>query len=297
MRFEQLLFAAVCLAGSSGTLSAQIRASEFATVSQTVDGTEIKLEYSRPRLRGRGDAVFGEEVKWDEVWTPGANYATTLEVNKDIKLDGHPVAKGKYSVWIQIKKSGPWTMVLDPRSHLFHMAHPDSNANQIRYQITPGTGPSTNVLTWSFPEVRINGATMVMQWGTVQIPFRIEVTPSYDMKMTAAKASPYVGKYSYAWKMKQPGDSVPIVLTISFRDTVLVGEFKPELWEGADKIIFVPVKDDWFYPAFLEKTGEIKDVDKTMSLEFATRKSDEKQAKSFEVRGTGDALWATGQRQ
>ena len=43
-------------------VAAQIRASELATVSQTVDGTVIKLEYSRPRLRGR-DTIFGGEVK------------------------------------------------------------------------------------------------------------------------------------------------------------------------------------------------------------------------------------------
>ncbi len=59
--------------------SAQIRASELQTIAQVVDGTRITVEYSRPRLRGR-TAIFGTKaVKWDEVWTPGANWATTLE--------------------------------------------------------------------------------------------------------------------------------------------------------------------------------------------------------------------------
>src|SRR5512143_914055 len=108
------LLAAGLVAGSVPDLSAQIRASELATVSQVIDGTEIKLEYSRPRARGR-DSLFGGEVKWNEVWTPGANYATTLEINRDIRLDGHPVSKGKYSVWLVVRQSGPWTMMLDPR--------------------------------------------------------------------------------------------------------------------------------------------------------------------------------------
>lgn len=297
MRLEQILFVSACVAGSVTDAAGQIRASEFATISQVIDGTEIKLEYSRPRLRGRGNAVFGDEVKWNEVWTPGANYATTLDVSRDIKLDGHPVPKGKYSIWLQIKKDGPWTMVLDPRSKLFHMAHPDSADNQIRYPVTPESGPETNVLTWSFPEIRVNGGTLAMQWGTTRVPFRIDVTPTYDVKMTSAQANPYLGKYDFAWTQKEPGDTVATTLTISYRDTVLIGQFAPQLWPGAEKVILVPVKEGWFYPAFLEKdSGEIYDVEKSMSMEFARRKGNEKAA-GFEVRGTGDSLWATGKRK
>lgn len=295
MRLETFAIAAAFLTGLPSETSAQIRASELASVSQTVDGTELKLEYSRPRLRGR-DSVFGGEVKWNEVWTPGANYATTFEVNRDIRLDGHPVARGKYSVWLQVKREGPWTMVLDPRSRLFHMAHPDSAANQIRYQVTPETAPQTNVLTWSFPEIRVNGATMVMQWGTVRVPFRIEVTPSYDVKMTAAEAGPYLGTYAFKWTESEAGDTVPIAMTISYRDTALVGVWTPELWPGADRAVLVPIKEGWFVPAFLEKNGEIYDFEKSMSMEFAKRKGGEKQARAFEIRGTGDSLWATGKR-
>jgi Protein of unknown function (DUF2911) len=295
MRPESILLTTALLAGSAGELLSQIRASELATISQTVDGTELKLEYSRPRARGR-DALFGGEIKWNEVWTPGANWATTFEINRDIKLDGHPVAKGKYSVWLVVRQAGPWTVVLDPRSHLFHMAHPDSAADQIRYPVTPEVGPPTDVLTWSFPEVRINGATMAMQWGTVRVPFRVEVTPTYDVKMTTTQAAPYLGNYAFAWTEGVPGDTAPITMTISFRDSAIVGEWTPELWPGAGQAILIPVKDGWFVPAFLVN-GEIYDIDKSMSMEFARRKQGEKLATSFEVRGTGDSLWATGKRK
>ena len=70
----------VCLLAPPA-LSGQIRASELGSVSQVIDGTRISIEYSRPRARGRQN-VFGGEVKWQEVWTPGANYATTLELSQ-----------------------------------------------------------------------------------------------------------------------------------------------------------------------------------------------------------------------
>ena len=74
----------VLLASAPSPVRAQIRASELAVTRQTIDGTVITLEYSRPRVRGR-PVMFGERgrsiVHWEEVWTPGANYATTLETN------------------------------------------------------------------------------------------------------------------------------------------------------------------------------------------------------------------------
>jgi len=109
--------------GAAPAVSAQIRASEPALVAQTIDGTKLTVEYSRPRARTR-DSLFGRVVTWGEVWTPGANMATTLEVSKDVKVNGVALAKGKYSVWLVVRASGPWTAVFDPRSKLFHTQHP-----------------------------------------------------------------------------------------------------------------------------------------------------------------------------
>lgn len=112
--------------------SAQIRASERAIMSQVIDGTRIEIDYARLRLRGR-DPIFGKVVHCGEVWTPGANWATTLNGSKAIRLDGHDVPAGKYSVWLVVREAGPWTMVLDPDHFRFHMDPPDSATTQIRF--------------------------------------------------------------------------------------------------------------------------------------------------------------------
>lgn len=89
--------------------SAQIRASEAAMVAQTIDGTRLTVEYSRPRARTR-DSLFGKVITWDEVWTPGANWATTLEVSQDVRVNDKALAAGKYTVWFVVRKQGPWTV-------------------------------------------------------------------------------------------------------------------------------------------------------------------------------------------
>jgi hypothetical protein len=56
-------------------LPAQIVASERAMVAQTVDGTRITVDNSRPRARGRTN-IYGGMEKWGTTWTPGADDAT-----------------------------------------------------------------------------------------------------------------------------------------------------------------------------------------------------------------------------
>lgn len=271
---------------------AQVRASELASVSQTVDGTRLTLEYSRPKARGR-DTLFGGEVKWNEVWTPGANWATTLDVSKDIQLNHHKIPMGKYSVWMVVKQGKTWTFVLDPRPKLFHMAHPDSAANQIRFDITPGSGPFTETLTWAFPSVGPKGATLTMSWGDVQVPLEIEVTPTYALTMPATKAQPYIGAYSFSWGDAEPSDTVPITMTLSYEDGSLIGTFTPALWPGADRALMIQTKPDWFLPGWLVK-GELYDVERSMGMEFA-RKSGK--VVSYEVRDEKDKLMAKGARK
>src|SRR5215211_700463 len=120
-------------------VGAQVRASERAVVSQTIDGTVFTIDYARPRVRGRSP-IFGGVVHWGEVWTPGANWATTLEVTRDAQLDGHPVPKGKYSMWMVVSPS-TWTMVLDTTWQRYHTEAPDSAAGQVRIPVRPETSP------------------------------------------------------------------------------------------------------------------------------------------------------------
>ena len=157
--------------------AAQVRASERATISQTVDGTRITIDYARPRVRGRSP-IFGGLVHWGEVWTPGANMATTLEADRDIAIDGHPVPKGKYSVWLVVAQEGPWTFVLDPDAGRFHTNRPRERDGQIRFPVAANAAPDTEVLTWSFPEVTATGTTAVLQWADRAVRLAITVTPS-----------------------------------------------------------------------------------------------------------------------
>ena len=269
--------------------SAQVRASEPASIAQTVDGTKLTVTYSRPRGRSR-DSLFGKLVKWNEVWTPGANAATTLELNKDIKLSGHPIPKGKYSVWMVVRSSGDWTFVLDPRSDLFHEAHPDSTDKQIRFPIRPLERPFTEVLTWSFPEVRVNGTTLAMHWGTVYVPLEVEVEPSYKVGFPEGQSAPDLGTYEYSWN----GSPKKEGFIVWYEKGTLMGRWDPIPYPEWARFALIPIKSDWFIPAFLDDEGRIFEVTKELLFEF---KVEGGKATGLNVRGEDDKVMATAKRK
>jgi len=274
-------------------LPAQVRASEAASISQTVDGTKLTIEYFRPRGRAR-DSLFGKVVPWGEVWTPGANLATTLEVGKDVRINGHPLAKGKYSVWMVVRPESVWTVVLDPRAQRFHTERPDSAAGQIRFPVHRAERPFAEVLTWTFPAVRTDGATLAMQWGTTYVPIDIEVTPTYLLPFPAEKAAPYLGKYTFEWVGPVPDTGMKsMTLTITYENGALTGRWDPPPYPEWTQFALIRIADNWFIPGFLLK-GELWEVSREMVLEFSVR---EGRATAYEVRDETDKLMATGKRK
>lgn len=193
-----LVGGAASLALHVSALEAQVVASERAMVAQTVDGTRITVDYSRPRLRGRTN-VYGGMEKWGTTWTPGADDATAIQLSRPVTLAGLTVPAGRYSVWFVLREKEPWTLVLDPRDSLFHTAHPDSTPAQLRAPIVPMDVASTEVLTWAFPEVTNRGATLEFRWGTKGVALPILVQQTLPFTVTAQEVAPFLGSYDYEW--------------------------------------------------------------------------------------------------
>jgi hypothetical protein len=274
-------------------ISAQIRASELAVMSQTIDGTVITVEYSRPRSRGR-DPIFGTKaVRWDEVWTPGANWATTLELNKPVQMNGRAVQPGKYSVWMVVRKDGNWTVVLDPKAHRFHMEPPDSAQNQIRIPVKIETAPFTDVLTWSMPQLAMDGGTLTMQWERVRVPLEVKVQPSLVMTLPASDAAEYLGEYRFVEPDSTGKDGKVSVFTITHEEQTLKGRWTPDD-PYMKKFALIRISPDAFVPGVYDESGKIYEVLKPdIVMEF---KRDKGKIASFVLRDLEDNVWGTGTR-
>lgn len=278
----------------SAPLAAQVRASEVGTVSQVIDGTKIVVEYSRPRSRGR-DTLFGTKaVQWGEVWTPGANWATTLDVNRDITINKRPVPKGKYSVWFVVRQAGDWTLVLDTTVRLFHEMRPDTMQALLRIPVRAQTSGFTDVLTWSFPGIRMFGGTLQFAWERKQVSLDIDVQPSLVTTLPEAEAAPYLGRYSYIQMDDHGKPSDTLTLIVTHEDGTLKGQFDPQD-PYFRKFALVRIAPDWFAPGVYDKDGMLYEVLKPdMTYEF---KRSGARTTEFVIRLEDDWVFARGVRK
>ena len=290
------------------------KASEAASVAQTVDGTRLTVEYSRPRARGR-TGIFGTTVKWGRTWTPGANTATTLAVSKDVVIEGVSVPKGKYSVWIKVVE-GPWELLLDRDSTRWHTQPPKPADSVLRIPVKRETRPFLEVLTWSFPDVGTDGTTLVMQWDTVAVPLRVSMGSPQPRTTAADAARRVVGRYDLRWTSGSgvrmadtttraagttPGDTtkkwVPMRNTFTVRhegeELRAVMDPPPSPMPGFTDWVLVPAKSADAYWTGRLLNGQLMSIDRDMTLRFDVADG---RARGFEIRSGSDELMAKATR-
>lgn len=275
---------------SPSTTRAQVRASERSTLTQVVDGTSMTIDFARPRIRDR-TRIYGKTVAWDEVWTPGANWATTLKANRDISLDGHSVAAGTWSVWFVVRPER-WTVILDPKAQRYHTEAPDSAAGQVRWDVIPAPIPMQEILTWSFPEVRPDGATLRFEWADRRVTLDATVQPSHPLPIARADAEPYLGTYVFRWVDDAPADTARI--TLSHDGTMLRQRYAPfpDWYPRLQDQPMAHLGETYFIPAII-RDGKIWEMVADMVFEFTVVNG---RATGFEMRDDRDNLLATGRR-
>jgi hypothetical protein len=88
-------------------------ASPAGSVSTVVGLTDIKIDYSRPRAKGR--KIFGEGagflVPYGAIWRTGANQGTKITFGDDVKVEGVAVPKGEYLLFTW-PAANEWTVSL-----------------------------------------------------------------------------------------------------------------------------------------------------------------------------------------
>lgn len=89
---------------------ARERLSPPASFETTIGSGSLRVAFGQPSARGR--VVFGELVPYGVVWRTGANEATTLETDIDLRFGDTLVPKGTYSLFT-IPQEEQWTLVIN----------------------------------------------------------------------------------------------------------------------------------------------------------------------------------------
>jgi hypothetical protein len=118
--------AAVMLIALAIAVPSSAQESPPATISATIAGKKIQINYSSPRVRGR--KIMGGLVPFGQVWRTGADSATTMSTEANLEIGTIKVPKGNYTIytipqaaeWMLIvsKELGPWGTDYHPKLDL-----------------------------------------------------------------------------------------------------------------------------------------------------------------------------------
>lgn len=171
-------------------LSAQInhpKASPLTITTQEVGLTSIKVEYSRPAVRGR--KIFGGLVPYGRIWRVGANASTKIIFESDVTILGKILAKGTYALYA-FPKAEEWEIVF--HNNLAHWGdgrkNYDPNEDALRVEVVPEASESfqENFLI-TFDKIQHNGLNLLLRWARTQISIPINIDTHSQMEAEIAK--------------------------------------------------------------------------------------------------------------
>jgi len=150
----------------------RVWASPNASVAQTIGLTEVYLTYGRPAVRDR--AIFGDLVPFGEVWRTGANESTAIVFSDNVLIgdERKPLNEGTYSLYT-IPGQNEWTIIINKK--LSWGTQYDASEDVFTVTVQPEESFHVEQMMFYFENVTEKSGHLVLHWGTVKVPVRIEI--------------------------------------------------------------------------------------------------------------------------
>ena len=126
----------------------------------------------------RGRRIFGALVPYGRVWCPGADEATTIDSDVELRIGNLIVPKGPHTIWI-LPTSADWTLIVSKDPSGFHADyHPDRDLGRIVMRKRQLPSPVER-LTFAIIATTSGGSDLRMSWEKteVSVPLRILKQP------------------------------------------------------------------------------------------------------------------------
>jgi hypothetical protein len=175
MKNPGIIAVAVALAGAIQPLGAQApakRVSPHETISTTLNGSQVKIEYGRPYLKDRS---LDSLAPTDKVWRLGADEATKLTTDTDIQIGSLKVPKGSYALFA-IPMASKWVLIVNKTSDQWGAFSYDAAQDLGKTDMKVGkTSTPVEQFTMTL-EGSGKKATLKLAWGnvTADVPITVQ---------------------------------------------------------------------------------------------------------------------------
>ncbi len=131
-------------------------------------GANVTIKYSSPSVKGR--KIYGTDlVPYGKVWRAGANEATTIEIDKDVTVEGKPLKAGKYSIYA-IASETTWQIIFNSQTGQWGITRAgettrDASKDVAVVTVTPKPAPMTEALKYVITD---KGFSII--WEKLEVP-------------------------------------------------------------------------------------------------------------------------------
>jgi tetratricopeptide (TPR) repeat protein len=172
-----------------------------AKIEQRIGLTDVTVSYHRPSVKGR--TIFGDVVPYNEVWRTGANSATLVTFSDNVEIDGNDLLAGTYALYMTPTEKD-WSIHFNTVTESWGTGSYKEENNALSILITPtrvaaaknqprastrgeqnDAKPAfqtpfmkknfTETLRFSFEDITVTTANLVMAWETTTVSFSVKV--------------------------------------------------------------------------------------------------------------------------
>lgn len=123
---------------------------------------QVRVVYSRPQMKGR--KIFGDLLKFGEIWRVGANETTEITFFEDVSINGTDIKAGRYGLFATVNQDN-WEYVIHKNPQSWGHANHDDEDNVLKFTAKTEKTPSTlEALSIAFVEKGDNLIHLVVGW-------------------------------------------------------------------------------------------------------------------------------------
>lgn len=181
---KSILLCATLLLTTATIAAAQSHApaqSPLATESKTINGKTISIVYSSPRVNGREGKLFGKDGRIAKdpnypIWRAGANAATKLHTDANLKIGDVEVPKGDYTLYVDLSDPDAWSLIINKQTGQWGLKYDKSqDVGRARMEMSKPDAPIED-LKYVLTDDGGNKATLKLEWENhiASVPITVE---------------------------------------------------------------------------------------------------------------------------
>jgi len=194
------LLAAPAAAQFTGVTTPRAGGSQHSSVSQDIGLVRVTIDYGSPHVHspsgvdrrgkiwGKGNLVEygltnlgGPSTCGDQCpWRGGANENTVFTTTHDVAVQGQRLPAGSYGLHF-IPEAGEWTIIFSKNSTAWGSFTYDSKEDALRVTAKPQKSEYHEDLTYEFRDRKPDGATALLRWEDLELPFALRVDNVNDL--------------------------------------------------------------------------------------------------------------------